>query len=54
MTRAFDDALAYLSSLGNEVAAMKLGLESITRLLHRLGDPHRHIPPDLEVTRERS
>lgn len=44
MTRAFDDALAYLSSLGNEVAAMKLGLESVTRLLHRLGDPHRAFP----------
>lgn len=44
MTRAFDDAMAYLSSLGNEVAAMKLGLESVARLLNRLGDPHRRFP----------
>ncbi|MGB5038404.1 MAG: Mur ligase family protein, partial [Blastocatellia bacterium] len=44
MTSAFDDALAYLTSLGNEVAAMKLGLESIALLLHQLGDPHREFP----------
>lgn len=36
----FEEARSYLLSLGNEVSAMKLGLESMTRLLHALGDPH--------------
>lgn len=44
MTGSFDEALAYLSSLGNEVTAMKLGLESVATLLERLGDPHRVSP----------
>lgn len=44
MTRAFDEAMAYLSSLGNEVVAMKLGLESVARLLSRLGDPQLRFP----------
>ncbi|MBV9215590.1 MAG: bifunctional folylpolyglutamate synthase/dihydrofolate synthase [Acidobacteria bacterium] len=35
----FDQAQAYLYSLGNEVSAMKLGLESVRRLLRELGDP---------------
>lgn len=35
----FREAEEYLLSLGNEVAAMKLGLENITRLLAALGDP---------------
>lgn len=35
----FKESEAYLFSLGNEVAAMKLGLENITRLLAGLGDP---------------
>jgi dihydrofolate synthase / folylpolyglutamate synthase len=38
---SYEEAVAYLYGLGNEVAAMKLGLESITRLLERLGDPQR-------------
>jgi len=37
----FSESVAYLYSLGNEVAAMKLGLENIRRLLDALGDPHR-------------
>jgi dihydrofolate synthase/folylpolyglutamate synthase len=39
--RSYEDAVAYLYGLGNEVSAMKLGLESVSRLLERLGDPHR-------------
>ena len=35
----FKESCDYLYSLGNEVSAMKLGLESMTRLLHALGDP---------------
>jgi dihydrofolate synthase/folylpolyglutamate synthase len=33
---------SYLLSLGNEVSAMKLGLENIRKLLGALGDPHNH------------
>lgn len=40
----FQDALGYLLGLGNEILAMKLGLENIARLLERLGDPHRAYP----------
>jgi dihydrofolate synthase/folylpolyglutamate synthase len=36
----FREAEEYLLSLGNEVAAMKLGLENVTRLIAALGDPH--------------
>ncbi len=36
----FDEAYTYLLSLGNEVEAMKLGLENIRTLLNELGDPH--------------
>jgi dihydrofolate synthase/folylpolyglutamate synthase len=36
----FAEAESYLYSLGNEVAAMKLGLANITTLLSALGDPH--------------
>ena len=36
----FVEAEAYLLSLGNEVSAMKLGLESMRTLLNALGDPH--------------
>lgn len=36
----FHEAESYLYSLGNEVGAMKLGLESIRKLLAALGDPH--------------
>lgn len=35
----FSDAEEYLLSLGNEVSTMKLGLESITKLLEALGKP---------------
>src|SRR6478672_4100784 len=35
----FREAEAYLLSLGNEVAAMKLGLDSVRTLLAALGDP---------------
>lgn len=35
----FQESCDYLYSLGNEVTAMKLGLESMTRLLYALGDP---------------
>ena len=35
----FDESVEYLYSLGNEVLAMKLGLENITKLLHALRDP---------------
>jgi dihydrofolate synthase/folylpolyglutamate synthase len=37
----FREAEAYLFSLGNEVAAMKLGLENTTRLLAALGNPEK-------------
>ncbi len=36
----FDEAQDYLYSLGNEVSAMKLGLESIGKVLAALGGPH--------------
>src|SRR6476620_11402656 len=35
----FQESVEYLLSLGNEVSAMKLGLESITALLDTLGQP---------------
>ena len=38
----FREAEEYLLSLGNEVSAMKLGLENITRLLAALGDPQHN------------
>jgi len=37
---SLDAAVSYLYGLGNELAAMKLGLESIRLLLDRLGNPH--------------
>ena len=36
----FEEATSYLLSLGNEVSAMKLGLENIRTLLDSLGEPH--------------
>ncbi|MBV9957523.1 MAG: hypothetical protein JO360_03845, partial [Acidobacteria bacterium] len=36
-----DESVAYLLSLGHETLAMKLGLESIRRLLTALGEPQR-------------
>lgn len=38
----FVEARDYLLSLGNEVSTMKLGLESMTRLLHALGEPQNN------------
>lgn len=35
----FDESVNYLYSLGNEVSAMKLGLENISKLLAALGNP---------------
>jgi dihydrofolate synthase/folylpolyglutamate synthase len=40
----FDESLGYLLSLGHETAAIKLGLENVTRLLTRLGRPHDSFP----------
>lgn len=36
----FDESVKYLLSLGNEVLAMKLGLENIGKLLNALDNPH--------------
>ena len=36
----FDESVKYLYGLGNEVLAMKLGLENIGKLLAALGKPH--------------
>jgi dihydrofolate synthase/folylpolyglutamate synthase len=41
MQRNYDEAVAYLYGLGNEVEAMKLGLVTVSRLLARLDEPHR-------------
>jgi dihydrofolate synthase / folylpolyglutamate synthase len=38
------ESLSYLGALGNEILAMKLGLESVARLLAALGDPHETFP----------
>ncbi|MEP7212441.1 MAG: folylpolyglutamate synthase/dihydrofolate synthase family protein [Acidobacteriota bacterium] len=38
----FDESVNYLLSLGNEVTAMKLGLENIRRLLTALDDPQKN------------
>lgn len=40
----FDESLGYLLSLGHETAAIKLGLENVTRLLTRLGRPQDSFP----------
>jgi len=37
----FDEACAYLFGLGHETLALKLGLSNISRLLERLGSPHK-------------
>src|SRR5471030_3032339 len=39
----FEGSVKYLYSLGNEVEAMKLGLENIRRLLTALGDPQNNL-----------
>lgn len=38
----FSEAESYLYSLGNEVSAMKLGLDNIRKLLNALGDPQNN------------
>jgi dihydrofolate synthase/folylpolyglutamate synthase len=38
----FDDSIEYLYNLGNEVLAMKLGLENIGKLLKALGNPQNN------------
>src|SRR5215468_3844450 len=38
----FQESVEYLLSLGNEVSAMKLGLENIRKLLAALGDPQKN------------
>src|SRR6187455_930620 len=38
----FAESTQYLYSLGNEVSAMKLGLENIRKLLAALGDPQNN------------
>jgi len=40
----FDESVSYLLGLGHETVAIKLGLDNITRLLARLGDPQRAFP----------
>ena len=40
----FDESVSYLFSLGHETLAIKLGLENVTRLLRRLGDPQNSFP----------
>ena len=40
----FDESVRYLLSLGHETVAIKLGLENVTRLLRRLGDPQSSFP----------
>ena len=40
----YQETLSYLYGLGNEVLAMKLGLDRMERLLHELGSPHQAIP----------
>ena len=40
----FDESVSYLLSLGHETVAIKLGLENVTRLLARLGDPQSTYP----------
>ena len=40
----FAESTQYLYSLGNEVSAMKLGLENIRKLLAALGDPQNNYP----------
>ena len=39
MSNSFQESVAYLLSLGNEVLAMKLGLENVRKLLNALGCP---------------
>ena len=40
----FDESVSYLLGLGHETVAIKLGLENVARLLHKLGDPQKSSP----------
>ncbi|MFQ5739956.1 MAG: bifunctional folylpolyglutamate synthase/dihydrofolate synthase [Acidobacteriota bacterium] len=40
----YEECLAYLDRLGNEVLTMKLGLETLRKVLRSLGDPQRRFP----------
>src|SRR5580765_8886714 len=40
----FDEALAYLLSLGHETLTIKLGLRNTETLLDALDNPHQHFP----------
>lgn len=40
----FDEAFAYLLSLGHETLTIKLGLKNTERLLAELGSPHQNFP----------
>jgi dihydrofolate synthase / folylpolyglutamate synthase len=40
----FDESVRYLFGLGHETLAIKLGLENVTRLLRRLGNPQASFP----------
>src|SRR6202521_3680900 len=40
----FDEALAYLLSLGHETLTIKLGLQNTEVLLSALGNPHEDFP----------
>jgi dihydrofolate synthase/folylpolyglutamate synthase len=40
----FDESVSYLYGLGHETLAIKLGLDNVTRLLRRLGDPQDSFP----------
>jgi dihydrofolate synthase/folylpolyglutamate synthase len=40
----FDEAYAYLLSLGHETLTIKLGLQNTEQLLAALGDPHKSFP----------
>ncbi|QUV88233.1 folylpolyglutamate synthase/dihydrofolate synthase family protein [Chloracidobacterium aggregatum] len=45
LTVDFESAVRYLYALGNEVTAMKLGLDAVTALLEALGRPDRNFTP---------
>src|SRR5947209_4943402 len=40
----FNEAIAYLLSLGHETLTIKLGLENTLKLLAALGNPHKQFP----------
>jgi dihydrofolate synthase/folylpolyglutamate synthase len=40
----FDESVSYLLSLGHETVTIKLGLDNVSRLLVRLGDPQASFP----------